>query len=235
MTEKTLASPIEGIKNDVDVAHSHEADWFFAEGIPGTGVRPDYLESKYKSVADQARAYKEAQKLIGSANSAPESYELGDLTEHIDRDNPHIVELMNHAKESRLPQDAFGKIIKSIVDYDNSRKPDTDKEIAKLGADGANKINVLQNWIKNNLSEGSAKALENLPVKAEVVNMLDELRQLHINTQSKIPGDVDKAATFKVLTVAEVEAEMLANYSRYQNDPGYRAQISAKFEQAVGG
>jgi hypothetical protein len=37
-----------------------------------------------------------------------------------------------------------------------------------------------------------------------------------------------------VLTVEDVQAEMLQNYTRYQNDPGYRAQISAKFEQAVG-
>ena len=234
MDDKTLASPIEGTKNDVDTAHSHEADWYLAEGIPGSGVRPDYLESKYKSVADQARAYKEAQKLIGSAVSAPESYDFGELTGHIDIDNPHMIEFVNLAKENKLQQDAFSRVLKTFVDYDNSKKPDVNSEIAKLGADGAQKVTTLQNWIKNNLSPGSAKALENLPVKAEVITMLDELRQMHTNAMSKVPSNVDAAATFKVLTVADVEAEMLQNYNRYQNDPGYRAQITAKFEQAVG-
>lgn len=234
MSEQTLATPIEGAKNDVDTAHSHEADWYLAEGIPGSGVRPDYLESKYKSVADQARAYKEAQKLIGSASSAPESYDFGELTTQIDIDNPHIVEFVNLAKENKIQQDTFVKALKSFVDYDNSRKPDVNTEIAKLGADGAQKITTLQTWVKNNLSPSSAKALENLPVKAEVITMLDELRQMHVNAMSKVPSNVDAAATFKVLTVADVEAEMLQNYTRYQNDAGYRAQISAKFEQAVG-
>ncbi len=235
MTEQTLATEIPGTKNDIDTASSHESDWLYADGIPGVGVRPDYLESKYKSVADQARAYKEAQKLIGSNASAPEAYDFSDVLEHIDQDNPHIQELITHAKEARVQQDTFGRFMKKFVDYDKSRQPDVNAEIAKLGTDGAQKITTLQNWIKNTLSPESAKALGELPVKAEVVKMLDELRQKYTHTQSKVPTDADKAATFKVLTVEDVEAEMMQNYKRYQNDPGYRAQITAKFEQAVGG
>jgi hypothetical protein len=234
MTEKTLATEMPVSTNSVDTAHSHEAEWYLSEGIAGTGPRPDYLESKYKSVADQAKAYKEAQKLIGSNAQAPESYDFGDLREIIDQDNPHIVDLINFAKESKFQQDTFSKVLKTYVDYDKSRQPDTDKEIEKLGADGAQKVTTIQNWIKNNVSPESAKALASLPVKADVVKMLDELRQLHANTMSKVPADVSAAASFKVLTVAEVEAEMLSNYQRYQNDPAYRQKITEKFEQAVG-
>lgn len=232
MTEQTLATQIPGA--EVDRATDHQSDWFLADGIPGSGPRPDFLEAKYKSVADQARAYKEAQKLIGTAAAAPEAYEFGDLREHIDQDNPHIQELITHAKEARIQQDTFNHFLKKFVDYDKSRQPDVNQEIAKLGPDGAQKITVLQNWVKNNLSEESARALERLPVKAEVVKMLDEIRQKHVHAQSRIPTDADKASTFKVLTVADVEAEMMQNYKRYQDDPGYRAQISQKFEQALG-
>jgi hypothetical protein len=185
-------------------------------------------------VADQARAYKEAQKLIGSQIAAPESYDFTDLQSHIDQDNPHIQELITYAKEAKLQQDSFGKMVKKFVDYDQSRRPNVDEEIAKLGADGASKITTLQNWVKNNLSSDAAKALEALPVKAEVVQMLDELRQKFVHNQTKLPGGTAAAAEFKVLTVAEVEQEMMNNYNRYNNDPGYRAKITQMFEQAVG-
>ena len=116
---------------------------------------------------------------------------------------------------------------------DDSKHDNLEEEIAKLGNDGMQKISTLQNWVKNNLSEGSRKALEKLPVKAEVVQMLDEVRQLHMNTLSKIPVETQKVKV-NTLTREDVEAEMLANYQRYQIDPNYRAQITAKFAQAVG-
>jgi hypothetical protein len=234
MTEKTLAD-MASAAPPIDRASDHtEATWHYADGIPGQGERPDYLESKYKSVAEQARAYKEAQKLLGAQGGAPESYDFKELQEHIDQDNPHIQEFITYAKENKFSQDAFSKSLKTFVKYEQSKLPNVDAEIAKLGVNGMEKVNTVTNWIKNNLTPEAAKALEKLPVKAEVINMLDELRQRQVSMQTKIPAGEKTAQSFTPLTVAEVEAEMLQNYSRYQNDPGYRAQITAKFEQAVG-
>ena len=210
-----------------------EPTWYFAEGVPGVGEKPDYLESKYKTLADQAKAYKEAQKLLGGLKPAPDEYDFGEAQEYIDKDNDYIKDFVSFAKENKIQQDAFQKIINTYVEYDKSRQPKPEEEIAKLGNDGMQKISTLQNWVKNNLSDGSRKALEKLPVKAEVVQMLDEVRQLHMNTLSKIPVETQKVKV-NTLTREDVEAEMLANYQRYQIDPNYRAQITAKFAQAVG-
>ena len=219
----------------VDTAASHvEPVWYFADGVPGQGDRPDYLEPKYKTVAEQARAYKEAQKLIGAQASAPESYDYSSLQEYIDQDNQYIKEYAIYAKENRFSQDAFVRSLKTLVDYDKSKQPDVDQEIAKLGDGGMQRVETVQNWVKNNLTAESAAALSKLPVRAEVVKMLDEIRQLHVHNQARIPVGEKAATTFVPLTLAEVEAEMMNNYPRYQTDAAYRAQLTAKFEQVSG-
>jgi hypothetical protein len=210
-----------------------EPSWYFAEGIPGVGDKPDYLEPKYKTLADQAKAYKEAQKLLGTLKAAPEEYDFGEAQEYIDKENDHIQDFVRFAKDNKIQQDAFSKVLNTYVGYDKSRQSKPEEEIAKLGNDGMQKITTLQNWVRNNLSEGSMKALEKLPVKAEVVQMLDEVRQLHMNTLSKIPTETQKPKV-NLVTRDEIEAEMLANYGRYQTDPQYRSQITAKFAQAIG-
>lgn len=241
MSEQTLASftatneTTTATTENVDRASNHsEPTWFFADGVPGQGERPDYLEPKYKSVSEQAKAYKEAQKLLGAQSGAPESYDFSGVQEFIDPNNQHIQEFALFAKENKLSQDVFARSLQSFVEYDKSRQPDVDQEIAKLGNDGMQKVTTVQNWVKNNLSSEAVKALEKLPVRAEVITMLDEIRQLHTHTQAKIPAGEKTENSFVPLSVQEVETEMLQNYTRYQNDPGYRAQIAAKFEQAVG-
>lgn len=238
MTEKTLADIGNSLVTTTETAPQpsvSEPSWYLADGIPGTGERPDYLEAKYKTVSEQAKAYKEAQKLLGVQGPAPETYDFSEVQDHINQDNPVIQDFIAFAKQNRLSQDAVSKSLKTWVDYNKSLEPNADEEIAKLGTDGMQKVTTIQNWIKNNLSDTSVKALANLPVKADVIKMLDEMRQLHANMQAKVPAGANTSTdAFVPLTVAEVENEMRQNFKRYETDPGYRAAISKKFEQAVG-
>lgn len=214
---------------------STEPDWWYDEGMPGKGPRPDYLKEKYGYVqAKQAKAYEDAEKRLGGLKAAPDEYSFEEFQENIDRDNDTIKNFISFAKENKLQQDQFNKILKTFVDYDKSRQPKVDDEIAKLGQDGMQKVNTVTNWIKNNLTPQAQKALEKLPVRAEVVQMLDELRQLHTNTLSKVPHDTQKNESFAPITRDGIEDEMLANYKRYQTDRKYRDEISAKFAQVVG-
>jgi len=203
------------------------------EAVPEAQNRPDWLLSNFTNVEDQAKAYVELRKTFGAQKGAPEEYDYGDLAQQVDLDNQHLKEFQLWAKENRLSQDAFHKTIKTFVEYDQSRRPDVDKEIAKLGDKGIEIVKGVQNWVKNALTPESQKALESLPVNANVIKMLDELRQRHVHTMSRVPTDVT-VGDFQKLTVQEVEAEMMQNYSRYQADAGYRKQIEFKFTQALG-
>lgn len=220
---------------EVDRASDHDSksEWFYADGVPGVGARPDYLSDKYKSLADQAKAHRELEKRLGSQGTAPEAYDFGELADAIDTKNPHINEFLTYAKEQKLSQDAFSKTIKTFVDYDKSRRPDFSKELEKLGPDGGRMYDTVSQWAKNRLSKDAVAAIDEMPKTAKTIKMLDELRQLQYHTSTKLPIE-NTNTQFTALTVADVQNEMITNYSRYQNDPKYRAELTAKFAQAVG-
>lgn len=233
--EQTLGSVANSLPEPVaPEAPAAGAEWYLMDGVPGHGPRPDWLLPKYSNAAEQAKAYPSLHKALGAQQGAPEEYVYGELAQDLDLDNPVLKEFQIYAKENRLSQEAFERVHKTYVELDRSKRPDVDKEIAKLGPNGIEKVKTVQNWVKNNFSEEAAKILDKLPPTAESVNFLDELRQKAFHHQTRVPGSTEAGTEFRKLTVAEVESEMAANYDRYQNDATYRAQIHEKFEQAVG-
>jgi hypothetical protein len=207
-----------------------DGPWYIDEGKVGQGPRPEFLRPKYTSVMAQAKAYTELEKRFGEA---PEHYDLGAYAQHVDVNNRHLKEFMGHAKEHRLTQEAFQKMIGSFVDYDRSMQVDVSAEIAKLGPDGPKKVQVVDQWAKNTLSPDQYKAMNGLPQTAEMVSILDELRQRMMNASSKTPND-SAGSNFKPLSEAEVRAEIRSNPDKYLNDAAFRDQMRQKLELAVG-
>src|SRR5205809_15380 len=82
---------------------------YLAEGIPGQGSRPDYLDDKFSNLAEQAKAYKEVRKALGAQTGAPESYDFGEYKDILDLNNDHLKDYLNYARENRLSQDAFSR------------------------------------------------------------------------------------------------------------------------------
>lgn len=231
MTEPVTEVP----QGTVDTAAAHsEPTWYIMDNMPGQGERPDYLEPKYKSMAEQAKAYKELQKTLGATSGAPEKYDLDAFKDYVDPNNDTLKDYLEYAKGNRFTQDAISKTMDTFVKYQKSLVPNIDAEIAKLGPDGARKIETVQRWAENNLSDKSLDALGKITNKAEVVEFLDEVRQFSLHQQSQPPGQVDATSTFKPLSVAEVREEMITNYKKYQDDPAYRKEITKKFEMAGG-
>ena len=220
----------------IDRAHQHEqkADWYLADGIPGVGPKPDFLDDKYPNLAEQAKAYREVRKALGAQSGAPEAYDFGQLVDEIDINNPAIKDYMIYAKENRINQDMFAKTLKTFSEYQKSKQPNIDEEIKKLGDDGAKRIETVQRWAENNLSEKSLKTIGEIGTKAEVIELLDELRQYQHHHAVVLPVGDNAATQFKPVTKAEVTEEMINNYSKYKTDSRYRAEIMSRLEQAVG-
>ncbi|HWY34770.1 MAG TPA: hypothetical protein VNX68_08990 [Nitrosopumilaceae archaeon] len=218
----------------IDTPAAHIPEWFLADGVPGVGPKPDFLDDKYPNLAEQAKAYKEVRKALGAQAGAPDAYDFGEYKALIDLDNQHIKDYLNYARENRISQDAFSQTIKTFIEYDKSRAPNIDLEIKKLGEDGARRIETVQKWAENNLSDKSLKTIGEIGTRADVIEMLDELRQYQHHNATVLPGSDDAANSFKPLSKAEVQQEMIDNYSKYKNDAAYRASITKKFEQAVG-
>ncbi len=218
----------------IDPLRDGVESWYMDEGIAGQGPRPDYLKSKYKTVADQAKAYNEIEKKLGGMTGAPESYDLEGISEHINLDNQHLKNFLNIAKDARLNQESVQKMMSTLVDYEKSFVPDENKEMERLGSDGQKRYQVLDQWAKNTLSAKAQETFSVIPKTAEIVEFMDELRQMQAKGRSQPPANFDHAQSFTPLTEEAVRNEMSANHSKYMNDANYRAEIQRKFAQVLG-
>jgi hypothetical protein len=208
--------------------------WYFDDNTPGQGDRPDWLEVKYNKVSDQAKAYKELEKKLGN-NPAPEDYDWGSYKDVFDVENPHLASLKSKAKEMRLSQEAFNNLVDPLAKYHQSLLPDTDAEIAKLGEHANAKIDTVNRWASNHLSEKSLDTLGKVSNTAEMVELMDEIRQLHHQTISKVPSSMNNVGMkATVITPEMVQREIETNYAKYSNDPDYRYELQQKLKQAYG-
>jgi len=213
---------------------SPQSGWWYDDNVPGVGQKPEYLNSKYKTLAEQAKATNELHKMLVNTSGAPDHYELGQYTDVIPSDDPALIKFLGFAKNNRFSQDAVTEILGTFVEHVKSKEPDIDKEIAKLGENAAQKITTVQTWAENTFNQKTLDTISKISKNAEVIEFLDEMRQYSINLRSQPPGSNQAGEPFVKLTVKEVEQEMASNYDRYVKDAGYRKQIEAKFEQAIG-
>jgi len=227
----TAATPISDAQNGTLDAPT----WFHDEGIAGTGARPEWLEAKYNKVSDQARAYKEVERKLGLQNTqAPEDYEWGDYANELDVENVHLSNLKNKAKELKLSQDAFNNLIDPLVKYQQSLRPNADEEIKKLGEHANARINTLNTWASNNLSDKAIETLGSISQTAEVVELMDEIRQLHFQIQSRVPTGPQTMQQMEIISATSVQDEIVRNYAKYSSDASYRQEMSRKLQQALG-
>lgn len=217
-----------------DSAPTAAPEWFIMEGLKGEGERPAYFSSKYKTLVDQAKAYTELEKKLGSAKSAPDKYDISKYEAILKPEDMTTQKLLNVARERHVSQEGMEGILDVFSEYLSAQEMDVSKEIEKLGPNGRERINVVAQWIQNTFSEKAIESLNKLPKNADFINFMDEVRQLQHANRTSVPSAEGTPSKFVPLTVGEVEAEMKANFQRYNEDPRYRAEIKAKFAQAVG-
>lgn len=211
-------------------ASTEAPTWYVDEGVPGPGNRPEWLNPKFKTVAEVARSYNELEKKFGAMSGAPDDYDFGEAG--IDKNNPHMKDLVNYAKEQRISQDAFSQFVKGFAGYADSSLPNPDEELKRLGPDGEKRIKEISQWAANNLSETSNKTLYDIATKAEVVEMLDEIRQKGFKPSAQPPQGYNDSGS-SAPTEKEVRAELSQNLKRYNSDPNYRNEIRSKLERAL--
>jgi hypothetical protein len=210
---------------------SDEGPWYIDDTTQGSGPRPEFLKTKYKSLSDQAKAYTELEKRLGDA---PDNYDLGVFGETLSSEDPFIQQFITNAKAHRVPQEAFTNLAKTFIEYDKSKRIDTKAELEKLGPTGPKRLDVVNQWAKNTLSPKAFQALDGIPQTAANIELLDELRQHMTNNRINTPVTGASTQTFKPMTPQEVSREIQANRDKYVNDAGYREEIRKKLALAHG-
>lgn len=206
------------------------ASWHWDDNTPGTGERPEWLQPKFKSVAEAAKSFNELEKLKGHA---PQDYDYEAGKSWIDPDYEPFIEMADFAKKNHVPQAVMDKFLTSVGSYFDEFKVDMNEEKQKLGANASERLQKLNNWAQSNLSEKSFQALSSGMRTAEAIEALEEIRVKMLGQSSTVPGGND-AITNGGITIEEYRSELNANYAKFKTDPHYRKEMERKLESIVG-
>lgn len=201
-------------------------NWFIDEGIAGVGDRPQWLPDKFKTAADLGKSYAELEKKI---SAVPEEYNI--QSKFLDKDYQPIQEFLSLAKEKRVPKEVVDKMVDSFDKYIDQYNVNPEEEIKKLGTDGQERMKILDNWAKANLSESAYKALTNDVKSADAIKALEELRGKMMSNAPVIPNGND-SSTNNVQTVADLQEELQTNHAKFKTDPKYRADWQGRLALA---
>jgi hypothetical protein len=206
---------------------NNQPSWFIDEGIPGQGERPSWLPDKFKSVADLARSNAELEKRLGTV---PDNYDFS-KSRFLDPDYVPFQELASTAKDKRVPQEFIDKMIESVDKYVDEFRVDTAEELKRLGDNAKERVQVLDNWAKANLSKEAYEGLTNSLNNAEAIKALEELRGKMMSNTPQVPnnqGNVNGSASLE-----DLKMELQTNLQKFKDDPKYRVDLQKRLEIAA--
>jgi hypothetical protein len=213
-----------------NASDSPSTGWFWDANTPGQGDRPEFLPEKYKSVADVAKAYKELESRLGTA---PKEYDFSKGDSWMEPDYEPFHEMAEFARSKHVPQDVMDKMLESVGMYLDEFRTDMGEEKAKLGEKATERLQILNNWAKSNLTEKSFNALTAGMRTADQIEALEEIRNRMLNNTTMVPGGNTSVATGG-MTLEEYRSELNANFAKYKTDPAYRKDMEKKLENIVG-
>jgi len=233
LDEATSPTPDSTTTNPTAIAESSGAEspsWYWDENTPGTGERPSFLPEKYKTVADVAKAQRELESRLGTA---PNEYDFSQGASWVEPDYEPFIEMAEFAKSKHVPQEVMDKFLGTVGLYLDEFKTDINEEKAKLGENASERLQILNNWAKSNLSEKAFQSLSAGMRTADAIEALEEIRNKMLSTNTIIPNG-NAAVTQAGMTLEEYRSELNTNFSKYKTDPYYRKEMERKLETIMG-
>jgi hypothetical protein len=201
--------------------------WYFDDKVPGAGEKPEWLQSKYKSVSEQAKAYNEAQKRLGAFKGAPEEYDLSlaDMPDvKLQKEDPMLEEFLADAKANNVSQDYVTNVLKMYVKAVKMNNPDPKKELEALGVNGKQDLKTLGNWARNHLSDSEVDVFKKMITTADTVRVFQKLRGI-------MTAPVTKPSHTQTPTLSKEHVLRKIHDPRYENDESFRNQVRDELAQ----
>ena len=189
-----------------------EGEYFLSEGIKGVGDMPEwYKADKYKSVAEQAKAYTELEKKVGGFTGAPkDGYEL---VEGVDSDDALWQELVEFGSETNMSQAAMHRAWELLTAQEQAvEEVSVEAEMEKLGDNAVERIKVVEQYMKNNLDSDTYERLRYAVNSAESVELVEALVKATAPAKLPIDGYVQPGG----VTWEDIEAEMFKKHDNGQ-------------------
>lgn len=202
--------------------------WYIDDSTPGVGNRPSWLPDKFKTVADLAKSNAELEKRLGTV---PDNYDFS-KAKFVNPNYDAFKELQSFAKDKRVSQEVMDKFIDSVDKYINDEyKTDPQQLLKELGDNAKERIEVLDNWSKANLSKDGYEALNKNLGNAAAIKALEELRGKFMSNTPQVPGNSGNVNNSASLD--DIKMELSNNLQKYKTDEGYRKDIQKRLEVAA--
>lgn len=215
---------------------SNESSWFLAEKIAGQGDAPEWFKAdKYKTVADQAKAYPELEKRFGGFTGAPEDGYKLEAPEGMEvlegaEGHPRIQLFMEVAKDENMSQAAFNRVVHRMMTAEQQEMQETQAaELKALGESAGQRLQDISTFYAKNLTEDQYQAVRELASTAAGVEALENLMQM-AKGASKLPVNAGVPSSPKTGN----DLKQSVDWEKYAKDPVYRRQVSAQFVDAFG-
>ena len=214
MLEENQAAPVTTTSDtllDGAAPILNEGEYFLSDGIKGSGDTPDwYKGDKYKSVAEQAKAYTELEKKFGGFTGAPKDGYSG--PEGIEGDDALLQELTEFATKTNMSQEAFGDAWELLSAQGQAvEQVSQEQEIASLGDNAQERIKNVEGYLKNNLDADVYEEVRSLVTDARSIKLVEHM--VRATAPARLP--IDGGDHPSGMTWADVEAEMFK-----KNDSG---------------
>lgn len=181
-----------------------EGEYFLSDNVKGVGDMPEwYKADKYKSVAEQAKAYTELEKKFGGFTGAPkDGYALYD---GVESDDALWGELVEFGNSTNMSQSALNQAWELLTAQEQAiEEVSVEAEMAKLGDNAVERIKVVEQYMKNNLDSDTYEEVRYAVNSAESVKLIEALIKSTAPAKLPIDGHIEPGG----LEWADIEAEM---------------------------
>ena len=211
-----------------------EGEFFLSDGIKGVGDQPEwYKADKYKSVAEQAKAYTELEKKFGGFTGAPkDGYSI---VEGVEPDDALWQELVSFGEKTNMSQSAMNDAWELLSAQDQAAEEvSMEVELQKLGDNGVERVKVVEQYMKNNLDGDTYERLRYAVNSAEAVELIEALVKSTAPAKLPIDGYIEPGG----LTWEDIESEMYKKSDNGQYlrsvDPNHEAKIQRMMKEFGG-
>jgi len=206
-----------------------EGEYFLTEGIKGVGSTPEwYKADKYKSVAEQAKAYTELEKKFGGFTGAPKDGYA--IVEGIEQDDALWQELVSFGERTNMSQAALNDAWQILSAQEQAvEEVSVEMEMQKLGDNAVERIKVVEQFMKNNLDSDSYDRLRYAVNSAESVELVEALIRATAPAKLPIDGYIEPGG----MTWDDIEAEMFKKHENGQLLRSVDAAHEAKIQRMM--
>ena len=211
-----------------------EGEFFLSEGIKGVGDQPEwYKADKYKSIAEQAKAYTELEKKFGGFTGAPkDGYAVYD---GVESDDALWGELVEFGTKQNMSQAAMNEAWELLTAQEQAiEEVSVETEMAQLGDNAVERIKVVEQYMKNNLDGDTYEELRYAVNSAESVQLIEALIKSTAPAKLPIDGYIQPGG----ITWQDIEAEMFKKDDSGQMlrsvDPNHEAKIQRMMKEFGG-